>query len=592
MKRITLLFFSLLAVTFFVNLNCTEKKGSMPSSYIDQESPKGMIFLQHHNTRFREGLAQHNLLDNTGYRLHNTGLKKHKFGDQWANSPELAVAKESGQFYYIDRISGGMPFQSLDGIEEIANKLKDDPHFLGFQVHEWGNSPIHDYHRINRLLLDKGLHLDQSHFSAFEGRTETPYFSAGDYSVYKKLYEPLHSLADIERYLERYFKQIIKRTAGQVMSVTGYAQLYHAAFRLGAKNVMPEIGNQVPLTALQIAFARGAARQYEKPFGVYYEPWGGSPFGGYCALDFSPWFPDTEQLQNVMYDFNVGQKYGSSRSLQRRLLFYSWLAGATYWGEEWGAENYFSNWRDYPLTEYGKIIKEFLAVSTRFSQPQPVVPAALIMPPGTFGVDIRYIAGKKNTLYQIAPPDSFHIQLSAFAADILAANQPKQKGGDAGNLTPSPWISSFDVLSAEASTELLQNYKFLVYFNKEQADKSPLSSECVQVFRGANGDSDNYIQMLDKLLPYRVQGNVGTAHARSDGDYLLGIFNNLGITKTAAGEVADPNAGQTATIQGHCENVRFLVGSEFAAQRKADSIELNIPAGEVVLLSFPKAGAN
>jgi len=43
-------------------------------------------------------------------------------------------------------------------------------------------------------------------------------------------------------------------------------------------------------------------------------------------------------------DFKIGDNLGSSPSLQRRLLFYSWLSGATYYAEEWGAENYFENW--------------------------------------------------------------------------------------------------------------------------------------------------------------------------------------------------------------------------------------------------------
>ncbi len=591
MKRIVLLFSVILALLYLMNLSCTEKD-HINSASLNQDSTKGMIFLQHHNPRFREGLGQHNMLANTGYRLHNTGFLKHTFGEKWSNSPVLTEAIESEQPYYIDRISGGMPFQSLDGIKEIANFLKDDPRFLGFQVHEWGNSPIHDYHRIQKFLLDKGLPFDQQHFATFEGRIETPFFSAGDYSVYEDLYEPLHSLADIERYLERHFKQIIEKTSGQVMSVTGFAQFHHAALRLGAKNIMPEIGNQVPLTALQIAFARGAARQYGKPFGVYYEPWGGFPFGCVCALDFSPWYVGVEKLEKKMGEYRIGQEYGSSRSLQRRLLFYSWLAGATYWSEEWGAENYFSNWQDYPLTQYGKIIKDFRAISNQYSRPKPVVPAALVMPPGTFGVDIRYIAGNMEKLYQIAPPDRFHAQLRSFAADILAADQPIGLGKEAGNLTPSPWISSFDVLSAEAPMELFQKYQFLVYFDKAQSEKSPLPVERVQIYRGKKRDADYFIQILEHLIPFHVIGDVGTAHARTDGHYLLGIFNNLGITKTTAGETANPNAEQIVTIRGRCKDARILVGDKYVTQIEPNRIKLHLPAGEIALISFPDNGEN
>lgn len=591
MKRVGQLFLKILVVSFLVNLSCTEKE-QISSTPLNLDSAKGMIFLQHHNHNFREGLRQHNLLDNTGYRLHNTGMIKHDFGKQWVDSPALADAKQSGQPYYFDRISGGMPFQSLDGIKEIADQLKDDPLFLGFQVHEWGNSPIHDYHRIKRFLLDKGLPLDQHNFAPIEGRIETPFFSAGDYSIHKDLYKPLHSLKDIEQYLESYFKQIVNKTSNQVMSVTGFAQLQHTAFRLGAKNVMPEIGNQVPLTALQIAFARGAGLEYGKPFGVYYEPWGGFPFGGACALDFSPWYPGSEKLKKKMGEYRIGSEYGSSRSLQRRLLFYSWLSGATYWSEEWGAENYFSNWEDYPITEYGQITKDFLAISNKYSEPKPIVPVALIMPPETFGVDIRYIAGNVEKLYQIASPNRFHDQLRAFAADILAADQPIGLGKEAGNLTPSVWISSFDVLSSDAPKEILEKYQFLVYFDEEQAASSLFPLERIQVYNGNKRDADYYMQVVENLLPFHIKGVVGTAHARTDGNYLLGIFNNLGIIKTTDGEKANPNADQSVTIHGRCKDARFLIGSKYLIELNKDSIKLNLPAGKIAVLSFTEEAGN
>ena len=592
MKHINRLFSKILVVSFLMNLSCTDNE-QISSTSVNRDSTNGMIFLQHHNPSFREGLQKHNLLGNTGYRLHNTGLVKHSFGETWKNSNLLEKAIESGQPYYFDRICGGMPFQSLDGIKEIADQLKDDPLFLGFQVHEWGNSPIHDYNRIRSLLLDKGLPLDHKHFSPFEGRIETPFFSAGDYNIHKDLYKPLKSLKDVEQYLQSYFKEIIKKTSGQVMSVTGFGQLQHTAFRLGAKNVMPEIGNQVPLTALQIAFTRGAAREYGKPFGVYYEPWGGSPFGGLCALDFSPWYPGVEKLEMIMGVNRVGSEYGSSRSLQRRLLFYSWLAGAAYWSEEWGAENYFSNWEDYPITEYGTITKDFLAITNQYSKPIPIVPIALVMPPKTFGVDIRYIAGNTGKLYDIAPPNLFHNQLRSFAADILdATDQPMGLGREAANLTSSPWSSSFDVLSAEAPKEILDKYQFLVYFNEEQAANSPFPPERIQVYHGNKRDADYYMQVVENLLPFHIDGVVGTSHARSDGKYLLGIFNNLGIIKTTEGEIANPNAEQTVTIHGPCKDVQFLVGDEYLLELNNDNIKFNLPAGKIVILSFPEDAGN
>ncbi len=553
----------------------------------DSGNAQGMVFLQHCEPRFREGLAKHELLDGAGYRLHNTGMTRHVFGETWSNSPLIDTAKNSGQLYYFDRLCGGMSYQSLDGIGAIADALKDDPNFLGFQVHEWGNSPIHDYERIHKLILDKGDPFDAEHFAQYEGRVESPYFSAGDFSVYRDVYRELSDLDDVERYLERYFSKMVETTSGQVMSVTGFGQLYHSAFHLGAKNVMPEIGNQVPLSALQIAFARGAAREYGKPFGVYYEPWGGAPMGCVCALTFSPWFPDYPELKKVMDGYNIGPEFGSSRSLQRRLLYFSWLSGAAFYGEEWGAENYFGNWEEYPLTQYGTIVIEINAFNRRFSRPEPVVPAAIVMPPDTFGVDIRYIAGYTDKVWRMAEGDSFHAQLRNFSRDLYAT-QRAVSGGDSHNLTPSPWIGSFDVLSANAPPDVIDSYLLVVYFDAAQASQSTIPEDRVFIYEGSKESADACIERLRTLLPYRVEGTVGSAQARSDGRYLLGIFNNLGISKTAAnGEVADPAATQDVTVSGACSEVEVLIGGEYIVGSDADRISMQVPAGQVVVLSFP-----
>lgn len=548
-----------------------------------------MTLLQHAHPTFRAGLARHGLLADSGTRLHNTGMVQHQFGEQWENSTELAEARQSGRPYYFDRLTGGMPFQSLAGIEPIAEALRNDDLFLGFQIHEWGNSPIHDYERIHKLILDPGQPLDAEHFSKFEGRTESPYFSGGDYSIYRDVFRTIKTQADMESYLASYFQALVARTRGQVLSVTGYGQLQHAAFKLGAKNVMSEIGQQVPLTPLQLAFARGAGREYGRPFGVYYEPWGGTPMGCYCATPFSTWFPNHPQIREQMDGYRIGPTYGSSRSLQRRLLWYSWLAGATYWAEEWGAENYFSNWDDYPLTEYGRIMEEFIQYNRRYPLPRPLVPVALVMPVDTFGVDIRFVAGQAEQIWRMVPPDLFHEQLRALASQVW------QSGGLPGksegrNLTPSPWSNCFDVLSAEAQVELLESYELVVYFDEQQAAASSIADDRKLVFDARPETSRQLTQRLQQILPYHVSGQVGAAQATSGDRRLVGVFNNVGVDKSVArGETTDPAALQTVVIEGVCQGMSCLVGTTFIVEHSPTQVTLRIPAGELAVLSFPQS---
>ncbi len=544
-----------------------------------------MVFLQHADPQFREGLAKHGLADTAGFRCLNTGFVTTPFGERWKDSAVLKAARASGRPYYIDRITGGMPFQPLTGIQEVAAALKDDPKFLGFQVHEWGNSPIHDYHRIHKLLLNKGKPFDAEHFAEYEGRLSLPYFSGGNFDMYHDVYRPLKTQADVEAYFETYFRKLVDLTQGQVASVNGHVQFHHAALRLGAKNVMAEVGNQVPLTAFQVACVRGAAREHGKPFGLYYETWGGSPFGCSCATDFSPWFATREQFEAFHEMGSVGPQYGSGRSLQRRLLFFGWLSGASYWAEEWGAENVFSNWKDYPLTEYGKTMRGFVEASANIGPIAPVVPAAIVLPPGTFGVDARYVAGLSNHVYATVAPDTTHQLLRKFAAQVLAP-QKKRSGGDAYNLTPSKWIGCFDVLSAEASPGVLAKYSVLLYLDAAQASGAKGERPNVHVFTGDPADTARGLGAVQEALPFRIEGKVGCVQARTAKGRLVGLFNNLGVTKTAEGETLDPAATQTVTVAGLCAGMSVLWGQEHVREAKDASVTLEMPAGAVVVLSF------
>ena len=544
------------------------------------ENESRMVFLQFGDPAFRAGLSQHKISGAAGYRLLNTGFRQGTFGEHWRESPLLASARTSGRPYYIDRITGGMPFQSLQGIGQIAAQLKDDPNFLGFQAHEWGNSPTHDYHRIQHLILNEGKELKAESFSPFESRTQSPYFSGGDYSIYHDLYQELTTQADVENFLADYFRKLIALTDGQLISVTGHGQLHHAALRLGARNVMAEIGNQVPLTAFQIACARGAARQHNKPFGAYYETWGGSPTGCVCATDFSPWWPMEPTISSKMDGYNIGREHGSSRSLQRRLLYYAWLSGAAWWSEEWGAENYFSDWTDYPLTEYGRVVQEFQNATRNISNLKPVVPVVLVTPPDNFGIDIRYVAGYSDKLWSIAAADGFHAKLRQFVKTFFAT-QSGTAGKDAQNLTPSPFIGCFDVLDTDAPAECLANYEAVVYFDEDQAAAGATSL----LF----SDSSPIKDAISKALPWQVDGRVGVAQARANGRYLIGVFNNLGVRKTTDGESTDPAAAQTATVTGTTAGFQTVVGESFVSKVGTDQLELTIPSGELIILSFPDA---
>jgi hypothetical protein len=550
-----------------------------------------MRFLFHDDPRFLEGLKQHGFPCDDGRRLLHSGMVPSVFGQRWGGSEALARACAAGHPFHIDRLTGGAPFQPLDGITPIAQALKEVPHFLGFQAHEWDGSPLHDYRRIHKFFLDKGLPFDEANFAPYAGRTSMPYFSGGDFATYRDLFRPLESAADLKGYYEDYFRQLITLTAGQILSVNGIGQFYHAALRLGARHVMTEIGNQIPLTALQLACIRGAARQYGKPFGVYYETWGGEPFGCTCATSFSPWFDTPEQLKAFHDMGSVGPQFGSSRSLQDRLLYFAWLSGSEWWSEEWGAENYFSDWDGFPLTEYGRISKAFIEATRGIGRVTPIVPAAIVLPPDTLGFDTVYLAGARERLFGQVEPPPVHARMRQLARSLFAT-QPVRAGGDAHNLTPSPWIGCFDVLSDEAAPSLLDRYAVTVYLDpkQEQAGRTGHGTPQRILYTGEDAQVNTCLATVAAALPFRVSGEVGCVQSRAGERILVGLFNNLGVTKSAGRETVDPAFSRQVKVEGPCADLSWIRGSGFLRYAGKDEVTLELPPGEVAVLSFATSG--
>lgn len=546
-----------------------------------------MRFLHYADSRFLEGLQRYGFPLDHGLRFLNSGFYTTPFGRRWAGSAALSQARSAGRPFCIDRITGGMPFQSLEGIEPIAQSLLAEPDFLGFQAHEWDNSPIHDYRRIHKFFIEPGIPFDEEHFAQYVGRTSFPYFSGGDYAMYRDLFRPLESEADLADYLEAYFKKLAVLTGGQLLSVTGYGQFHHAALRWGARNIMAEIGNQVPLTAVQLACARGAAKQHRKPFGVYYETWGGSPFGCCCATCFSPWFADEEQLRAFHDMGSVGPQFGSSRSLHRRLLYFAWLSGAAWWSEEWGAENYFSDWERFPLTDYGRVTRQFVETTAGVGPVTPIVPGALVLPPEIWGVDVGYLAGTRDRLCNQVEASAFHARLRQFVRCVYAV-QPPQPGGDAHNLTPSPWLGCFDVLSADAPPAILEKYAVTVYLDAAQMNRAGQGGGRSFLYKGGDDPIAACLGAVAAALPFRVHGEGGCVQGQTADSILVGLFNNLGVSQVDGRERLDPACTRDMTVEGPCRGLSWICGADYLHRSDPNSVVVKLPPGAMAVLSFPR----
>ena len=126
----------------------------------------------------------------------------------------------------------------------------------------------------------------------------------------------------------------------------------------------------------------------------------------------------------------------------------------------------------------------------------------------------------------------------------------------------------------------------LLFLDAEQADAADVRGPLVHVFSGQEADTENCLNDIQKSLPFRVAGEVGCAQARTSKKYLVGLFNNLGVTKTSQGESGDPTATRQVSITGRCAGLEFVTGPQYVRTATEKSVTLDLPAGSVALLSF------
>jgi hypothetical protein len=73
--------------------------------------------------------------------------------------------------------------------------------------------------------------------------------------------------------VERYFKNRCRDLLDRVISVNGHSHYEAYAGEWGARCIGLELGENIAFTQSKLAFARGASRQWQKPWSVQVSPW-------------------------------------------------------------------------------------------------------------------------------------------------------------------------------------------------------------------------------------------------------------------------------------------------------------------------------
>lgn len=496
------------------------------------------------------------------------------------NSELYNIIKERRCPFYVDRLQGGTFIDDyeydLNLVDEYLNLLGND--FLGFQMHEW----ISNYHTDLEKIIDNHCPDWTKHDIAdtINKRYNTAfiYLESMTLDEITDFGKP-ESLSQFLSNLEYLYQKRQKQLKGLVFPCDSVSLSFPISLKCGSRFLMAEIGAQSPDTRVQVAFARGMAKAYGVPFGTYYEPWGGKPFSAclYKADGISEW----GKLEEANFPFKTsGGNGGSSRSLQRRMHLYSFMAGADFMSEEWGMCNTFYDWKDFELTPYGKIKKDFLDFTDKYSDiGTPVIPIAFVLPKeftvweDTYS-EIPYVSGFMNN-----GEYAEKLKKARAAAKKIFRDGTEMHGDEINSLRNCYTFDAVDIVTEDVIKT--NDYKYLIDLtgNASFADKN--KEKII--------DEEEVLRILEKELPCTVSGGATKQLTRNEkGEYYLCLMNNQGITRSVSeGEKSLSDCAITVTV--NIKNGRQLNCLEGGGKIKhfdGNNYFVAIPAGDFFFAKF------
>lgn len=563
-------------------------------------------FIHGYDARYWPGLERHGLLNR------NSGIKIHQHFATPADETFNVIAAAGGTLhrlvrehrwpFYVDRLLGGTFYRKYDFDPALLRAYGEllGEWFLGIQMHEWASALNANWNKIRKQLAGTPPPWsEQQIHDAIKAVSPCPWclslscgtpaeFSRKTYSATRPEY-----LAE----LRQFFLAKQAETAGLLLPCDSYELAPAMEFSLGARAVMPEVGAQIGLMRLQVAAARGLAKAHGRRWGTYYEPWGGNPFGAcrFFEEPFNEWRLDNSIFP---YDFSQnGPHGGSSRALQRRICYYSLLAGAHFFSEEWGISNTFYNWRDYALTPYGEIKKEFIDFADSCGALEPFVPYAIVLPREFEVIDLAYLGNPDSQTYLCRELDPGCREAFGHIRNVLRlvyARCGTAYGNEGHVMTNSRFGDLFDIIDEDAGDATLARYAGLVDASADGGFASRVRGRVHRVLTST--DLEHLASTLDGMmaaeLPCVVRGNVHWLLDRSGDRWLLALFNNEGIERGAA--TGDRTIGEATVTAGiafrHAPAALRLLKAwpdgDLLTRQDDHTYGCRLPAGSLCLIEF------
>jgi len=527
------------------------------------------------------------------------------------NSSLYEIIRECNRPFYLDRYQGGSIYYKYEYDFTLLNAYVDlcGEWMLGLQLHEWGSNRIHDWvnlvaalganpqddpEGIMRLFGEENIN--------YEGGAFPEAAPAEEYIGQKPPSDLQSAKDDIVRLITLRQNQ----NHGMMLPTDSYYMAIRQELAAGVKNLMPEVGAQIPFMRMQIALTRGMARDAGIKWGTYYEPWGGEPFG--CAY----YKRDSVNEWDIPGKLSPDQAFpqtngGSSRALQKRIYYHSLLSGAHFLSEEWGTSNTFYDWNDYELTPYGLVKQEFL----RFAACNPnlgdtFTPVALVLPIDFDMFDIHYLSEHNSAAtvhaitseaiqgdkYYSFPLENSQSKRFAHLRTILKlflGDDKREYGNEGHVIGNSKYGDIFDIIYADIKHESLEKYDVLIDldFDGSLSAKHPALHKRILNSKNISEMERELNNKLAKLLPIQVNGELSWILNRTKTGWVLGLFNNEGMDRNIKhGDKTMTEANSIIEISTQNLNIDILNGDPKALNQANGKWYYDLKASEVALLAL------
>ena len=273
--------------------------------------------------------------------------------------------------------------------------------------------------------------------------------------------------------LKDYFTSRSRALLNRTISVTGHSHYEAYAAEWGTRCVGLEVGENIAFTQSKLAFARGASRQWQRPWSVQVSPW----FNGACTTSG----PLRQEPGGAR-----GLDAGHSLSFYERMWLHAWFAGAAMVTPENSIAIFFEpDAQPAALTAHGRKAAEVFRFMREHQRGIPWTPVAIVL---------DHLAGYNAYMdkpWGILEPtagdreirDLFDHQL--FPGSDHIHTPPDRINPEASYLRPTPYGESFDVLLTTASPEVLEAYPVILLAGDIEFDRPFLDSLTQALRRGS-----------------------------------------------------------------------------------------------------------